>query len=53
MDQYNKLVRIYNTLCEIEVKGESVIALAECLVAFKNVLIEMSNNSNKEQEYNG
>ena len=48
MDLYNKLVRIYNALGEIEVKGESVIGLAECLVAFKSVLMEMAAE-NKEK----
>lgn len=50
--QLEQLIRIYNTLTTISTKGEDTIAMADCLTAFRPLLLElqqeMKNNDIKE-----
>lgn len=47
---YEKLVEIFNALSEIEVKGENVINLADCLIALHNILTEHSDNEKTDNK---
>lgn len=43
MQEYiNQLVRVYNTLFNINTKGEDTLLLADCLRAFQAILGQMS-----------
>lgn len=43
-----QLIRIYNTLSIISTKGEDTVAMAQCLLALKQIIEE--NNNKKEEE---
>jgi hypothetical protein len=40
-EQYNLLTRIFNTLGVINTKGEDTLNMAECLIALRNLLMEI------------
>lgn len=43
MQEYiNQLARVYNTLFNINTKGEDTLLLADCLRAFQAILSQMS-----------
>lgn len=50
--QLEQLIRIYNTLTTISTKGEDTLTMADCLTAFRPLLLElqqeMKNNDIKE-----
>lgn len=40
-NQLDQLIRIYNTLTTISTKGEDTIIMAECLNAFRPLLLQL------------
>lgn len=42
-----QLIRIYNTLSLISTKGEDTVAMAQCLLALKQII---DNENNKTEE---
>ena len=40
-EHYNLLTRIFNTLGVINTKGEDTLNMAECLIALRNLLMEI------------
>ena len=48
---YEQLIRIYNTLCTLEISGEhNIITLATCLQAIKELENEFIIDSNMVEE---
>ena len=45
-DQINQLIRIYNTFTTISTKGEDTITMADCLKAFRTLLLEIQEDFN-------
>ena len=47
-----QLSRIYNTMLEIQTKGEDTLIMADCLRAFEQVItsIEQDLNNNQPEE---
>lgn len=41
-EQINQFIRIYNTLCTIETKGENTLIMGDCLRAMQNLAQELS-----------
>lgn len=42
---FEQLVKVYNTLLVISTKGEDTVAMAQCLTAMRDVLMQMQNPS--------
>lgn len=40
-NQFNKMVRIFNTLTLITTSGENTIIMGQCLSAFKDLIAEL------------
>lgn len=49
-EQLNQLSRIYNTLFEIQTKGENTLVMADCIRAFEQVITSIQNNIQEEKE---
>ena len=47
-EQINQLIRIYNTLCTVETKGENTIIMGECLRAIQLLAAEIKPIEVKE-----
>lgn len=45
-----ELVRIYNTLSQLEVRGTNVLILADCLRALREHIERSNEEQQKEQE---
>lgn len=41
-EQINQFIRIYNTLCTIETKGENTLIMGDCLRAMQMLAQELS-----------
>lgn len=51
-EQLEQLTRIYNTMLEINTKGESTLVMADCLRALEQTIINIKQNpvlSEKEE----
>lgn len=46
--QLEQLVRIYNTLTTISTKGEDTLAMADCLSAFRPLLLQLQQEMNND-----
>lgn len=46
--QLEQLIRIYNTLTTISTKGEDTITMADCLNAFRPLLLELQQEMKKD-----
>lgn len=48
MQNFEQLVKIYNTLALVSTKGEDTIVMGQCLNALKEILIDMQKNAAQE-----
>lgn len=48
MENTNLLQQIYNTLSEIETKGQDTIHMASCLVTLSKIIAESTSQMNPE-----
>lgn len=46
--QLEQLIRIYNTLTTISTKGENTIIMAECLNAFRPLLLQLQEQQEQQ-----
>lgn len=46
--QLEQLIRIYNTLTTISTKGEDTLIMADCLNAFRPLLLEIQQEIKKD-----
>ena len=46
--QLEQLIRIYNTLTTISTKGEDTLIMADCLNAFRPLLLELQQEMKKD-----
>lgn len=44
MEQLQQLTRIYNTLLEVQTKGENTLIMADSLRAFEQIIKEIAQN---------
>ena len=49
-EQLNQLSRIYNTLFEIQTKGESTLIITDCIRALEQTITSIQNNTQEEKE---
>ena len=47
-EQINQFIRIYNTLCTIETKGENTLIMGDCLRAMQTLAQELTPIETKE-----
>lgn len=47
-EQYNQLTRIFSTLGIINTRGEDTLNMAECLMALRNLLMEIKPTDAEE-----
>lgn len=48
-NQFNQMVRIFNTLALITTSGENTIVMGQCLTAFKDLITEVQQTIQKEE----
>ena len=48
----NTLINIYNTLLDVETKGNSTFLMADSLKALKSLIVELQNAVNEMEEKN-
>lgn len=44
-EQINQFIRIYNTLCTIETKGENTLIMGDCLRAMQTLAQEIAESA--------
>ena len=49
-EQLNQLSRIYNTLLEIQTKGEDTLIMADCLRALQETILSIKENDIKKEQ---
>lgn len=49
MEQLQKIIQIYNILCQIETKGQSTKSMASCMVLMEEVINDMQIQANKKE----
>ena len=49
-EQIDQLTRIYNTMFEIQTKGEDTLVMADCLRALEQIIISIKNNTESVEE---
>lgn len=47
-EQLEQLARIYNTFMNIELKGENIFIMSDCLRALEKVITDIDNNATRE-----
>lgn len=50
MEHFEILMKVYNTLFLISTKGEETVLMAQCLMALKDVLSKLQENTNMSSE---
>lgn len=48
-EQLDQLIRIYNTLFEIQTKGEDTLIMADCLRALQETILSIKENDIKKE----
>lgn len=49
-NQFNQMVRIFNTLALVTTSGENTIVMGQCLSAFKDLITEVQKTVEKKEE---
>lgn len=49
-EQVTQLTRIYNTMFEIQTKGEDTLVMADCIRALEQIIISIKNNTESVEE---
>lgn len=53
MENLQKLVQVYNTLINIETKGQATIFMGACLATMKEVLEDMQTQEQSKEDKDG